>query len=168
MAVSVWEAARGKHRPPVWACRVTAGEAVAFDSSWVSVRFRTADDARWFVGLVQTLYNRGAFLGPPGHRRVEPDVRWGGRLNDDCAAFAGDLYAHAEHLDGPRRGGVWYCSVSRGGSYLFHTADRGVVPRDGEAARWLCEVIIAAARAGAWDQLGAVERPTVTTADPRG
>jgi hypothetical protein len=165
MAVTVWEVPRGKHRSPVWACRVTAGETVVFDSAWVSVRYRTTEDARWLATLVEALHDGGAFLGPPGHRRVEPDVRWAGPLNDDCAAFAGGLYAHAEHLDGPRRGGVWYCAVSREGTFLFHTSDRGVVPRDGEAARWLCEVVIAAVRAGAWDHLGAVQPTGITTTD---
>jgi len=165
MEVSVWEDARGKERQPVVACRVTVGEAEVFDSAWVSVRFRAAEDARRFGYLAHTLHARGAFLGPPGHRQIEPEVSWAGRLNDDCAAFAGELYAHAEHLDGPRRGGLWYCSVSRKGVFLFHTADCGVVPRDGEAARWLCEVVIVAVRAGAWDQLGTVTRPTIT-ADP--
>ena len=149
MAVELWQAARPKGRPPRWAFRVTAGDAVVFESAWVSVQYLAREDAVWLAGLVDALAGRGAFAGCPGHLgQVASSVRWGGDLGDDCSAIVGDLYCHAEHLYGPVRGGVWYCSVSRAGESVLHTADRGVQPRSGKAARWLCEVAVCAEVAG--------------------
>ncbi len=52
-------------------------------------------------------------------------------------------------IEGPRDGGLWYCAVSGAGKTWFHTADnRDIEPKNGRAARWLCQVIIAAAEAG--------------------
>ena len=75
---------------------------------------------------------------------------WHGIFNDDCAATWKNYQAHAEHLSGPQRGGIWYCSVSdaEGGRY-FHTADRSdIQPKNGVAARWLCELVVSAAEQG--------------------
>jgi hypothetical protein len=149
MGVELWQTDRPKGRPPRWAFRVTVAGAVVFESSWVSVRFPDREDADWLAGLLDVLAGRGALPGSPGHPgQVASVVRWGGDLGDDCSATVGDLYCHAEHLSGPVRGGLWYCSVGRPGVPLFHTADRGVQPRSGEAARWLCEVVVAAEAAG--------------------
>jgi len=99
----------------------------------------------WLAGLIDGLATRDAFPGCPGHLgRATTEVRWTGDLGDDCSAVVGDFNCHAEHSCGPARGGVWYCSVYRSGVRIFHTADRGVQPRSGKAARWLCEVMIAA------------------------
>jgi hypothetical protein len=149
MAVEVWQYARPGGRSPRWAFRVTAGGAVVFESAWVSVRYQAREDAAWLAELIDALAEQGAFHGCPGHPTSAPlAVRWDGDLGDDCSATVGTLYAHAEHLSGPFRGGVWYCSVRREGESLFHTAERGVQPRSGEAARWLCEVVLGAAVAG--------------------
>ena len=67
MAVEVWQAARPKVRPPRWAFRVTAGDAVTFESAWVAVRFAGRGDAEWLAGLIDALAERGAFPGCPGH-----------------------------------------------------------------------------------------------------
>jgi hypothetical protein len=145
VAVELWQYARPKGRPPRWAFRVTAVDAVVFESAWVSVRYLDRKDAAWLAGLIDTLAERGVFPGCPGHsRQVASPVRWGGDLGDDCLALVADLYCHAEHMYGPSRGGGWYCSVSRSGESIFHTADRGVQPRSGKAARWLCEVAVSA------------------------
>ena len=145
MAVEVWQYARPKGRPPRWAFRVTSEDAVVFESAWVAIRYFTREDASWLAELIDSLVARCVFPGCPGHPAAAPVmVRWDGNLSDDCSARVGDTYAHAEHLYGPRRGGVWYCSVCRRDESLFHTADRGVQPRSSEAARWLCELIMCA------------------------
>jgi hypothetical protein len=145
VAVEVSQLIRPKGRPPRWAFRVIANDAVVFESAWVSVRYLTRADAEWLAGLISALADRGVFPGCPGHLgQVSTPVCWGGDLGDDCSAFVGELYCHAEHLSGPVRGGLWYCSVSRSAESVFHTADRGVQPFSGEAARWLCEVVVCA------------------------
>ena len=112
-----------------------------FESAWVSIRYSTRGDAAWLAGLVDGLAVREERVGRPGAPSTV-GVPWEGDLNDDCWIGAGDWRAHAEHIDGPRHGGAWYCSVNRAGERLFHTADWGVQPRNGAAARWLCELII--------------------------
>jgi hypothetical protein len=143
MAVEVWQHARPKGRPPRWAFRVTRGDAVAFESAWVAIRYSAREDASWLAGLIDSLVARGTLPGRPGHpNTASAGVRWDGDPDDDCQTTVGDMHAHAEHLHGPRRGGAWYCSVSRSGERLFHTADCGVQPRNGGAARWLCELVM--------------------------
>ena len=141
MAVEVWQHARPKGRPPRWAFRVTRDEAVAFESAWVAIRYSERGDASWLAGLIDSLVARGTLPWRPGHP-APAETMWDGDLDDDCRATVGDMHAHAEHLHGPRRGGAWYCSVSRSGERLFHTADCGVLPRSGGAARWLCELVM--------------------------
>ena len=149
MTVELWQAPRPKGRPSRWAFRVTAGDAVVFESAWVSVRYLGREDAAWLAGLIDALAARGEFTGCPGHPgQVARPMPWQGDLGDDCSASVGDLSCHAEHMHGPVRGGVWYCAAGRGGEALLHTAERGVQPRSGEAARWLCEIVIRAAVAG--------------------
>jgi hypothetical protein len=149
MTVEVWQYARPKGRRPGWAFRVFSRDAVAFESAWVAVRYSAREDASWLAELIDSLIARGVFPGCPGHPAPAPvRVRWEGDLSDDCSARLGDLYAHAEHLSGPRRGGAWYCSVKRRDESLFHTVDCGVQPRSGEAARWLCELIMYATLPG--------------------
>jgi hypothetical protein len=122
---------------------------VIFDSARVSVRYRSREDAAWLARLIDTLIERGAFPGCPGYsRQFSEPVEWHGDLGDDCSAVIGDLFCHAEHSSGPIRGGLWYCSVSQGSEQLFNTANCGIEPRSGEAARWLCELIVSAVLAG--------------------
>ena len=141
MSVEVWQYARPKGRPSRWAFRVARGEAVAFESAWVAIRYATREDASWLAGSIESLVARGTPPWRPGHPSPA-EIHWVGDPDDDCQAKVGDMHAHAEHLHGPRRGGAWYCSVSRSGERLFHTADCGVQPRSGGAARWLCEVVM--------------------------
>lgn len=151
MAVEIWQYARPKGRSPRWAFRVVQGQghAVEFESNWVSVRYVTREDAEWLAGLVDTLVTRGVFAGCPGHTRADTlIIPWIGDLDDDCWTRIADLFAHAEWMFGPRRGGNWFCSISRNGDSLFHTTDFGIQPRSGGAARWICEVVISAAVAG--------------------
>ena len=143
MAVDVWQDSRPKGRPPRWAFRITRGDAVAFESTWVAIRYSAREDASWLAGLIDSLVARGAVPGRPGHTAPAlAEIRWDGDPDDDCRATVGDMHAHAKHLHGPRRGGAWYCSVNRSGERLFHTADCGVQPRSGGAARWLCELVM--------------------------
>jgi hypothetical protein len=149
MATEVWLQARPKGRPPRWAFRVTAGGAVAFESARAAIRYATGEDAAWLAGVIDSLVARGLSPGHPG--RPFPGlgrIEWVGDLDDDCSATQGDVRAHAEHLHGPRRGGAWYCSVVRSGRRLFHTADCGIQPSRGAAARWLCELIMVVERSG--------------------
>jgi hypothetical protein len=149
MPVEVWQFARPKGRPPRWAFRVIAAGSIVFESAWVSVRYVARQDAEWLAGLIDGLADRGIYPGSPGHRgQVACQLSWVGELDDDCGAVAGDLVCHAEHLSGPFRGGMWYCSVSRSGVFHFHTGDSGVRPRSGVAARWLCEIVVRAEIAG--------------------
>ena len=141
MAVEVWQYARPEGRPPRWAFRVTRGDAVAFESAWVAIRYSAGEDASGLAGLIDSLVARGTSPWRPGHP-APAEMRWDGDPDDDCRATVGDMHAHAEHLHGPRRGGAWYCSVSRSGERSFHTADCGVQPRSGGAARWLCELVM--------------------------
>jgi hypothetical protein len=141
MAVEVWQYPRPKGRPPRWAFRVTRGDAVVFESAWVAARYAARGDASWLAGLIDSLVERGMPPGRPGQPTLA-GIRWDGDPDDDCWATFGDMHAHAEHLYGPSRGGAWYGSVSRSGERLFHTADCGVQPRSGEAARWLCELVM--------------------------
>ncbi len=141
MATELWQAIRPKGRSPLWVFHVIRDDAVIFDSAWVSVHYRSREDAAWLAELIDDLAQRGAFLGCPGHAvRPPPPLHWDGDLNDDCSASFGELYAHAEHLSGPVRGGNWYCSVSRAGKSLFHTADYGIAlvvgRRPGGFASW--------------------------------
>lgn len=145
MAAEVWLETRPKGRPPRWAFRVTAGGAVAFESSRVAIRFGVEADAAWLAGLVDALVARGESPGQPGRFA---GIRWEGDLGDDCWAALGEMHAHAEHMQGPRRGGAWYCSVERPGHRLFHTADCGARPRSGASARWLCELVMRSERSG--------------------
>jgi hypothetical protein len=43
--------------------RVTAGDAVVFESAWVSVRYQARENAGWLAGLIDALAERGAFPG---------------------------------------------------------------------------------------------------------
>jgi hypothetical protein len=149
MAVEVWQHARPKGRPPRWAFRAIRGDAVAFESAWVAIRYSAREDASWLAGLIDSLVARGMSPWRPGHS-APAEMRWNGDPDDDCRATVGEIHVHAEHLHGPRRGGVWYCSVDRSGERLFHTADCGIQPRSGGAARWLCELVMYAALPDDW------------------
>jgi hypothetical protein len=150
VAVEVWQAVRTKGRSSLWAFRVTVADAVVFESVWVAVRYSSASDAEWLAGLIDRLATQGAFAGCPGHPGQTEPVLWWGVLGSDHGATVGDIVCHAEHMFGPVRGGNWYCQVSRGDERLFHTADSSIQPRSGNAAWWMCEVVVCAARAGVW------------------
>lgn len=156
MPIQVWSASRPKNRPPVWACRVKEGETIVFDSAWVSVRLLSQAGAIWLAELVQMLHIRGGFSAPPGHGPTpSAQVLWHGDLRDDCSATIGGYFAHAEHMSGPRRGGIWYCSVQNEKEVIFHTAvNCDIQPRNGEAARWLCELTASAGRHAFADRFG--------------
>jgi hypothetical protein len=149
VAVEVWQADNRKGRPARWQFRVTLDGVVVFDSSWVAVRYSERRDAEWLAGLVVRLAARQAFAGCPGHPgQVTPLLWWGGDLGDDYGTTIDGLHCYIEHLQGPVRGGLWYCSVYQGTETLFHTIEWGVQPRSGKAAWWLCEVVVSAERAG--------------------
>ncbi len=93
------------------------------------------------------------FRPPRGHGypvggETAPAVEWSGDLDDDYSAVIGPMYAHAEHLNGPAQGGIWYCHVSDDDEIRFHSLDLAIEPRNGEAARWLCELVFLALEAG--------------------
>ena len=67
MAVEVWQRSQPKGRPPHWAFRVTRGDAVAFESAWVVIRYSAQEDASWLAKLIESLVARGAIPGRPGH-----------------------------------------------------------------------------------------------------
>lgn len=148
MAVEVWQAFRAKGRSPRWSFRVSIDNSHIFEAAWVSVRYASRADAEWLANLIDRLVSRGGFAGCPGHRGQVAPVLWWGDLGDDHGATFHGINCHAEHLYGPLRGGSWYCQVSFGGEQLFHTAESGVQPRSGNAAWWLCEIVVCAARAG--------------------
>ena len=141
MPCEIWQQDRPKGRKPVWAFRLIDGATESFTSQCISVRLLTRDAAAWVAGLVEA--QRGSTLLLP----------WTGDFDDDCSVTWKRLYAHAEHMEGPRRGGIWFCSVSDlDGKRLFHTADNAdVQPKSGSAARWLCELIISSADSGILD-----------------
>jgi hypothetical protein len=122
----------------VWAFRVTIGGRIVFESRGVSIRFMSREAASQIAELVEAL--DGAVWA----------LAWRGDPADDCSATWGRFGAHAEHIRGPRRGGSWYCSVfGSDGERYFHTADENdVQPRSGQAARWICELVVAAGDLG--------------------
>jgi hypothetical protein len=128
---------RPKGRAPIWVVRVFDDGALAFSSDTKSIRFRSEDDAKLLGRAIATALDAGAPID-------RSDIVWAGDLSDDCTAEIGRFGAHAEHLHGPRRGGLWYCQVYG----VFHSADWGIVPRNGNAARWLCELVASAAECG--------------------
>jgi len=79
---------------------------------------------------------------------------WTGDRNDDCFLQTDDGYqAHAEAMDEDE----WCCIVTHGdtwpppfnGRMVYHSAEQGIWPIRGEAARLLCELVIDADR---WKQ----------------
>ena len=138
MGIEIWQLERPKGRKPRWAYRITDDVTYVFDSRSVSVHVLSPDAARWIARLIEGLRSRTQTL------------HWNGDLKDDCSAVWKKFHAHAEHLQGPRRGGIWYCSVGDvDGNRFFHTADYpDIQPRSGAAARWLCELMISSANAG--------------------
>lgn len=74
------------------------------------------------------------------------EPKWTGDLEDDCTLVEGDLTAHVEAMDY----NVWYCSLydTNNKKYLFHSSDANVIFLTGESARNMCELLIAAKKAG--------------------
>ena len=137
MPIDVWEMNRPDGGARLWACKVSVGAEIVFDSQNVSLRLKSKQAAEWLARQVE----KSHLICPVA--LLEPPV-WAGDLNDDCRMMMGNLAAHAEWLSGPRRGGEWYCSVREaGGRVHFHTIDApGIQPKSGAAARWLCELIL--------------------------
>lgn len=119
---------RGRH--PRWRVRIVREDTCVFDSRSVSVRIPDRQAAAQLGDLVTKAVEMGLDV------RTFPNAVWDGDLDDDCSATIHGFRAHAEHLEGPKDGGTWYCSVGD----IFHTADVGFSPKNGRAARWLCEV----------------------------
>lgn len=150
MTVEIWQADQPKGRRRRWSFRVTAGDAVVFDSAWVAVRYADRSDAEWLATMIDRLVDRCAFAGSPGHSGQTEPVLWRGDIGTDHGTTVGGIHCHAEHLYGPVRGGAWYCQVYGDKERYFHTADSGIQPRSGSAAWWICEVVVSAVLAGAW------------------
>lgn len=154
MAVELWETARLKGRSLRWAFRVTVEDALVFESAWVAVRYAARIDAEWLAGTIDRLVSRRLFVGCPGHPgQAGPILCWSSNIGTDHGATIGDIHCHVEHMFGPLRGGNWYCQVHRGAERFFHTADMGVQPRSGNAAWWVCEVVVGAVQAGVWKSM---------------
>ena len=128
---------RPKGREPSWVVRVIDDGALVFSSESKSIRFKNEAAAKLLGRVVATAVEAETPILPNG-------IQWKGDLDDDCTASIGRFRAHAEHLEGPRRGGIWYCQVYD----VLHSVEAGIVPRNGEAARWLCEVVANAAEHG--------------------
>lgn len=141
MTTEIWQQVRPNRRNPCWAFRVTDEATEVFQSRQTSIHFLSRDAAASVTRMVAAVRGPGQSLD------------WLGDLDDDCSAAWNDFSAHAEHMQDPRRGGNWYCSVTRtDGSRFFHTADQpDIRPRSGASARWLCELVISAAEAGVID-----------------
>ena len=73
-------------REPIWVVRVISGDRLAFSSEGKPLRRAVATALETGVPI---------FAG---------DVEWQGDPNDDCSTTIGRFHAHAEHLEGPRRG----------------------------------------------------------------
>ncbi len=73
---------------------------------------------------------------------------WTGDLDDDCSLHWRGYHAHAECLSRNQ----WHCMVWREAegksTQVFHADEFDVMPKTGEAARWLCELVIATADRG--------------------
>ena len=128
---------RPKGREPRWVVSVVDGGQIAFSSEHVSVRFRGESGAELLGRAVVSVLDAGAPL-------TCSDAAWEGDVNDDTRAKIGAFDAHAEHLEGPRRGGIWYFQVYG----VVHSGEAGIEARSGRAARWLCEVFANAAGHG--------------------
>lgn len=137
MTVEVWRLDRRSGREALFACRIKDDSGVVFESRTVALRLRSQKAAAWLARQVQVAHETGSRSST---RRLE----WTGNLKDDCQAEWEGLFAHAEWLYGRRRGGSWYCAVTAAdGRRVFHTADScEVEPKNGFAARWLCELMI--------------------------
>lgn len=146
---------RPKSRTPAWRCVVRRGDELAFDSAWAAIRLLDRDGARYLGRLVASAFAHSVYIGPPGHAAAGsesgPVLSWTGDPNDDCTAQHGMYFAHAEHLDGPVAGGNWYCGITVPSEepQVFHSVDQSLQPKNGGAARWLCELVIRVAELGA-------------------
>jgi len=122
---------------PVWIVRVFEGETMAFSTETRLIRFRDEQGARLLGRAVAAVIEAGETLD-------RGDVNWIGDLNSRCTASIGDFQANVERLEAPSGAGIWYCLVSD----VLHSVEAGIVPGDGEAARWLCAVFASAAAHG--------------------
>ena len=127
-----------------WSFAISQDGTTLFDSTSLGVRLTTRQAAEWLSALIEHLIATGVSIN-------DYDLVWSGDLDDDCHFTDEPFRAHAEHLAGPRRAGVWYCAVTdtKGNQRYFHTADfPGIEPKSGAAARKLCLMAMSAARSG--------------------
>ena len=128
---------RPKGRAPTWVMRIFDGDRVVFTSDQLSVRFRDEKSALMLGDATLIALEAGFSL-------INRKTSWDGDLSDDCSARIGSFTAHAEHLDGPKRGGNWYFQVHD----VLHSETSGIQPRSGDSARQICEIVAAAADSG--------------------
>ena len=139
MTIEVNVTDRPKGRSALWGFKILDKENIVFDDSWVSIKFLNQKSAIWMAEIVEKLYEKGLILPRTAQKNWERD------LDYDCILQEGNLFAHAEHMEGPKgKGGIWYCQVHSKDRRYFHTSDHDIQPRSGAAARWLCEIIILA------------------------
>jgi hypothetical protein len=135
--VEVREIRKSPSAPAGWACRVTEGDALLFDSTWLSLRLASECAAQWLGDRVVRAHVSGLRLDPAGHGPAASMLEWQGSIDDFTATFAG-IALHAEHLDGPLRGGNWWCAAGD----AFNLADHPDIElRSASAAKWLAELI---------------------------
>ncbi|MEZ6142876.1 MAG: hypothetical protein R3B84_20120 [Zavarzinella sp.] len=117
------------------------------------MRFSTVHEAEWLAATIDRLAQIGKFAGCPGHRNeVIPVFQFYDSFDTNHGKTVAGIMCHAEYLDGPYRGGCWYCQVVSGGTQFFHTAETAITPRSGLAAMWLCEVVISAVLSDVWQR----------------
>lgn len=78
--------------------------------------------------------------GPAGteiHPMTQPVFEWTGDLGDQTCKWNG-FVAYANFFSG----GYWESSVHRGNDVVFHSGARLIVPKNGTAARALCELVM--------------------------
>lgn len=79
---------------------------------------------------------------PDGETPPLMTFEWTGDLNDCCACSVGGMWATCEKMS--ENPDWWFACVSRGGEYLLHTSSDDILPKTGQAARRLCELVMRA------------------------
>ena len=122
--------------------RIDQGDRLLCDTGGTALVISSQEAARWLADLVIRLLEDGF---SDSIATAPSDALWEGDLADDCTTYTLGFLGRAEWLDEEQ----WYCGVYRGDDVYFHTADHpDVVPSSGDAARWLVELMIAAASRG--------------------
>jgi len=140
---SVHRIVRPKERSSAWGYSVYETNNEIFNNSIISIRFDDEQTANWLAAAVVRAMEGGLTTAQLRGRPL-PDLTWTGDLNDDCTAELLDSLAHVEHMAGPRRGGSWWCALSkRDGTELFNSSELAATIKSGIAARWLAELVLA-------------------------